>query len=175
MKLIEDIAMFQMRDNKVYQLIRFTPTTGLTLGLYSTRQSAEMSRDKRKASATTDEECYFVIKEWQLDDLTIPDSTGITTSVVVSPDLTSSVISPKFTATTNTALVNTGSEVVSTFSDRVEAVCAALLQLVPENEGYIESQLDKWRDGDYPMGDLSFIRENLTEFANSQNIVLVIE
>lgn len=167
--------MFQMKDNKVYQLIRFTPTTGLTLGLYSTRQSAEMSRDKRKASATTDEECYFVIKEWQLDDITIPDSIGITTNVVVSPDLTSTSLSPKFTATTNTTVVNTGKEAVTSFPDRVEAVCAALLKIVPENEGYIESQLDKWREGDYPLGDLSFIRENLTEFANSQNIVLVIE
>lgn len=168
--------MFQIRDNKVYQLIRFTPSTALTLGIYSSRASAELARDKRQASATSTEECYFVIKEWYLDDVTLPDITTPSSTVYVYEEKTMEIMVNKFHCVVNGVhVLKEGTADKAVYRDRVDAVCDGLLQLSPENRSYIESRLESYKNGSYALGDLSFIRENLTDFANAQNIKLVIE
>lgn len=170
--------MFQIKDNKVYQLIRFTPSTAMTLGIYSSKASAEQSRDRRKLSATSNEDCYFVIKEWQLDDVIVPENTNTSFVRVTqesSGDLITSTPARYSCSVNNKEILEEGTSEKEVFEDRVDAVCRGLLDLVPENSSYIEAKLLLWETSGHSLGDLSFIRENLTDFAGSQNITIVIE
>ncbi len=170
--------MFQIRDNKVYQLIRFTPTTALTLGIYSSKLSAEQSRDRRKLSSTSNEDCYFVIKEWQLDDVIVPENTNTSYVRVIqesSGDLITSTPIKYSCCVNNKEILDDSTGEKEIFEDRVDAVCRGLLDLVPENSSYIESKMLVWETTGHSLGDLTFIRENLTDFAGSQNITIVIE
>lgn len=170
--------MFQIRDNKVYQLIRFTSSTALTLGVYSSEASAELAKERMKASSTMQDDCYYVIREWPLDDMQIPEATTGTSKIYVYEEKVTDVIStkPVFYCTVNGKhIVDPLTQVRMPFSDRVSAVCAGLLQLVPDNTPYIEARLVQYESGSYTLGELSFIREALSEFANSQNIILNIE
>lgn len=169
--------MFQIKDNKVYQLVKFTPTSALTLGIYSTPESVGLAKRQEEMNSSNAEGTFLVVKEWLLNGLTLSEIANSTDQIRVYSETlpygTFSTYTESFCVINGVQLTN-GNNVV-TFPDRVAALVAGILVVRPEMAAKLRNMHKVFTGEAYTLGDLSFIREYLSELCNILNIQIKVD